>query len=83
VAFIDPSPSADPPDQAKGEPSPLVVTRILQNPLGQTAPPGATGDIVRVSDGEGSVYLTPREYDDATDAQLRYLLAQSPRRRRA
>jgi hypothetical protein len=29
----------------------LQVTRLLQNPLGQPAPEGVEGDIVRVSDG--------------------------------
>jgi hypothetical protein len=53
----------------------LVITRLLQSPLGQLAPPGAPGDIVQVSDGTTSVYLTPAEYDAADEAHLRYLLA--------
>jgi ribosomal protein L9 len=55
----------------------LEVTRLLQNPLGAPAPAGTRGDIVRVSDGLTTIYLTPREFDDATDTQLRYLLARS------
>jgi hypothetical protein len=55
----------------------LQVTRLLQNPLGEPAPAGTRGDIIRVSDGYATIYLTPREFDDATDAQLRYLLADS------
>lgn len=58
----------------------LRVTRLLQNPLGEPAPPGSRGDIVRVSDGISTIYLTPREFDNATDAQLRYLLARSESR---
>lgn len=53
----------------------LEVTRLLQNPLGQRAPEGAQGDIVRVSDGSAAIYLTPREYDAASEGQLRYPLA--------
>jgi hypothetical protein len=55
--------------------APLEVTRILQNPLGQIAPDGSPGDIVRVTDGTSTIYLTPRDYDDATEGGLRYLLA--------
>ncbi|WP_433298766.1 hypothetical protein ACQPZQ_21905 [Pseudonocardia sp. CA-142604] len=54
----------------------LVATRLLQNPLGQPAAPGARGDIVRVSDGRASVYLLPHEYEAADDRSLRWLLAQ-------
>jgi hypothetical protein len=53
----------------------LEVTRLLQNPLGQPAREGDRGDIVRVSDGATTIYLTPREYDDVSERQLRYLLA--------
>ena len=53
----------------------LDVQRLLQNPLGQPAPPGARGDIVRVSDGKATIYLTPAEYDQASESELRYLLA--------
>ena len=56
--------------------APLEVTRLLQNPLGETAPAGARGDIVRVSDGTVAVYLTPAEFDAASESDLRYLLAQ-------
>jgi hypothetical protein len=54
---------------------PLEVTRLLQNPLGQPAPEGSRGDIVRVSDGTCTIYLTPQEFDDTTEEQLRYRLA--------
>jgi len=54
---------------------PLQVTRLLQNPLGDPAPEGERGDIVRVSDGTRTIYLTPREFDEATERQLRYRLA--------
>lgn len=53
----------------------LRVERLLQNPLGAPAPEGERGDMVRVSDGERSVYLTPAEFDGCTEAELRYLLA--------
>ena len=53
----------------------LEVQRLLQNPMGEPAPPGSRGDIVRVSDGTVTIYLTPAEYDRATERELRYLLA--------
>ena len=59
----------------------LAVTRLLQNPLGHPAPDGARGDIVRVSDGTSTIYLTPQEYEDATEPQLRYRLAAEGRSR--
>ena len=59
----------------------LEVTRLLQNPLGDPAPEGARGDIVRVSDGLLTIYLTPREFDEATEQQLRYRLAAEGRTR--
>lgn len=49
----------------------LEVTRILQNPLGQEAPPGQRGDIVRVSDGRSKIYLDPAEYERTTRRELR------------
>ena len=55
---------------------PLTVARLLQSPLGAEAPEGARGDMVRVSDGTRTVYLSPAEYEQATDAELRYLLVQ-------
>lgn len=55
--------------------SPLEVTRLLQNPLGHPAPEGERGDIVRISDGTRTIYLTPSEYDEASEQQLRYRLA--------
>jgi hypothetical protein len=58
----------------------LEVTRLLQNPLGHPAPEGERGDIVRVSDGSRAIYLTPREFDEATEQQLRYRLAAEGRK---
>jgi hypothetical protein len=55
----------------------LQVTRLLQNPLGAPAPAGSRGDLVRVSDGLSTIYLTPREFENVTAAELRYLLARS------
>jgi hypothetical protein len=54
----------------------LEVVRLLQNPLGQRAPEGERGDIVRVSDGTVSLYLFPWEYYLADGARLQWLLAQ-------
>jgi hypothetical protein len=59
----------------------LEVTRLLQNPLGHPAPEGERGDIVRVSDGERTLYLTPREFEEASEQQLRYRLAAEGRTR--
>ena len=59
----------------------LEVTRLLQNPLGQPAPEGEPGDIVRVSDGTRTLYLTPREFDETGEPQLRYRLAAEGRTR--
>ena len=53
----------------------LDVQRLLQNPLGEVAPEGSRGDIVRVSDGTATIYLTPAEFDTTPESQLRYLLA--------
>lgn len=61
--------------------APLQVTRLLQNPLGHPAPDGEPGDMVRVSDGTRTLYLTPREFDEATEQQLRYRLAAEGRSR--
>lgn len=59
----------------------LVVTRLLQSPLGAPAPEGEAGDIVAVTDGNGTVYLSPAEYDKATETELRYLIASSRMKR--
>ena len=53
----------------------LEVTRLLQNPLGEPAPEGERGDIVRVSDGAQKIYLTPQEFDRLPEKRLRELLA--------
>jgi hypothetical protein len=59
----------------------LEVTRLLQNPLGQPAPEGERGDIVRVTDGTSTLYLTPQEFDETSEPQLRYRLAAEGRSR--
>ena len=53
----------------------LAVRRLLQNPLGDPAPPGSRGDLVSVSDDRCTIYLTPAEFDAATESDLRYRLA--------
>jgi|tagenome__1003787_1003787.scaffolds.fasta_scaffold15435395_1 hypothetical protein len=53
----------------------FAVRRLLQNPLGSPAPPGSRGDLVAVSDDTATIYLTPAEYDAATEDDLRYRLA--------
>jgi hypothetical protein len=57
----------------------LVVTRLMQNPLGQIAPAGQRGDIVRVSDGASAVYLLPAEFDALDDDMVRTALASAAR----
>jgi hypothetical protein len=56
----------------------LTVVRLLQNPLGQEAPPGERGDMVRVSDGRARLYLLPSEFEVANAASLRWMLARQP-----
>ena len=56
----------------------LIVVRLLQNPLGQEAPPGERGDMVRVSDGRARLYLLPSEFDMQSTASLRRMLARQP-----
>jgi hypothetical protein len=56
------------------------VTRLLQNPLGQEAPPGHRGDIVRVSTRWATVYMDPVEFDRATENELEAMLAQADKR---
>lgn len=51
------------------------MTRLLQNPLGQVAPEGQRGDLVRITDGHATVYMDPAEFDVASEAQLRDVLA--------
>lgn len=53
----------------------LIVTRLLQNPLGGIAPPGERGDIVRVSNGAVTIYLDPAEFAAISDRALRSMLA--------
>jgi hypothetical protein len=52
---------------------PLVATRLLQNPLGQPAAPGARIDIVRVTDGLATIYLLRHEYDAVAPSRSRPL----------
>lgn len=61
----------------------LVVARLLQSPLGQEAEPGQRGDMVRISDGRAKIYLTPDEFDEASDDDLRVLLVEARREARA
>jgi hypothetical protein len=60
----------------------LKVTRLLANPLGEIAPDGELGDIVCVDDGRVKVYLSPEEYDRASEQHLRALLAERLAERR-
>jgi hypothetical protein len=53
----------------------LTVVRLLQNPLGQEAPEGERGDLVRVSDGQSRLYLMPWEFDAADERTLHAMLA--------
>ena len=53
----------------------LTVVRLLQNPLGKTAPEGERGDLVQVSDGRSRVYLLPSEFEAADEQTLRWMLA--------
>lgn len=61
----------------------LDVARLLQNPLGELAPPGARGDIVRVSDGRANVYLDPEDFERASEDDLRAQLVAARREARA
>jgi hypothetical protein len=56
----------------------LRVTRLLANPLGDVAPTGELGDIVRVSDGSATLYLDPVEFAGITEGTLRRRLAEVP-----
>ena len=63
--------------------SEIRAVRLLQNPMGQAAPPGERGDFVRISDGEVSTYLTVHEFEAADQAALEWVLARDVVRRRA
>lgn len=56
------------------------VLRLSQNPLGQPAPPGQRGDIVRVTNGWATIYLDPTEFERMSEAGLLRLLAQADTR---
>lgn len=56
------------------------VTRLLQNPLGEVAPPGQRGDIVRVRNGWATIYLDPAEFERATEGGLLRMLAEADNR---
>ena len=60
-------------------PDVLTVVRLLQNPLGEEAPPGERGDMVRVSDGESRVYLLASEFDTISPTELCWMLARQRR----
>jgi hypothetical protein len=51
------------------------VTRLVQNSLGQVAPAGQRGDIVRVSNGWATIYLDPLEFEQTTEGGLLRILA--------
>ena len=51
------------------------MTRLLLTPFSHPAPVNSPGDVVRVSDGACTVYLTPDEYEGASETHLRRLLA--------
>lgn len=55
--------------------SELRVERLLQEPLGEAAPVGEPGDIVRVSHGSARVYLEPDEFDELSEELVRTMLA--------
>lgn len=55
----------------------IRAVRLLRNPLGQPAPDGQRGDIVRVSDEWATIYLDPNEFDRTSEAGLRRLLSQA------
>jgi hypothetical protein len=56
------------------------VARLLQNPLGQPAPAGHRGDIVRVSNEWATIYLDPNEFERTSEAGLQRMLVQSDTR---
>lgn len=56
------------------------VVRLLQNPLGELAPAGQRGDIVRVSNGWATIYLDPNEFDRLSEAGLQRMLAEADTR---
>lgn len=59
------------------------VTRLLQNPLGQVAPEGQRGDIVRVSNAWATIYLDPAEFERSSEGRLRLMLAEADPRPRS
>jgi hypothetical protein len=79
TAMISRAASDRPAGSVGGRPE-LTVSRLLQNPVGQPAPAGERGDLVCASDGVSKIYLTAAEYDAATEAHLRWLLAEQPHR---
>ena len=55
-----------------------TAIRGLQNPIGAPAPPGHPGDMVKITDGDRAIYLSPSEHNWASPAHLRWLLAARP-----
>lgn len=53
------------------------VTRLLQNPLGQIAPEGHRGDIVKVSNDWATIYLDPADYERSSEGGLLRRLAEA------
>jgi hypothetical protein len=57
-----------------------VVTRLMQNPLGQEAPTGQRGDIVRVSNGWATIHLDPGDFDRITEGRMERMLDEADKR---
>lgn len=55
----------------------MMVTRLLANPLGEVAPEGQRGDIVRISNGWVTIYLDPAEYERSSEGGLLRMLAEA------
>lgn len=53
------------------------ILRLVQNPLGQPAPPGQRGDIVRVSNEWSTIYLDPGEFERMSEAAIRRMLSEA------
>jgi hypothetical protein len=53
----------------------LHITRLLLNPMGEPAPDGERGDMIRISDGTSTMYMDPADFEASDDRTIRYLLA--------
>jgi len=54
----------------------IEIVRLSLTPLCHPAPSGSPGDVVRLSDGVTTCFLLPDDFDVASEADLRSLLAQ-------